>query len=154
MNTKIKYGLVTSIVWLFFQALLFIVGYNYRKTPLIDNYIDVIGLTLFMIITTLVWFWIGYRLRTKYIEELSYYKKEYTGIENKRFEKEFLSYFIFKRARMMGLLFLVAIPWYMLSPLRETSYDRKDYTILFIFFCLTVISFTIHFKGRNKYKDS
>lgn len=151
MNSKVKYGIITSIIWLLFQTLLFFIGTNYRTSPLISSNVDIVGLILFTIITTIVWFWIGYRVRSKYIEELSLYQKEYIEIDNKCLKKEFTKYFLFKRTRLMGLIFMTAIPWYILSPLRET-YQIKDFVILIIFFCLTIISFYFYFKGKKIYK--
>ena len=103
-----------------------------------------------MFTTTIVWFFIGFNIRDKYLKELYYYVSESSELNKIKIEKEFKRYFIFQRSRMFGFLFLTAIPWYIFSPIRQ-SLGLKDYIILSLLFLLALVFFVIYFRGKRKY---
>lgn len=150
MDTRTQYGVYTAIVWLVMSIALFFIASFCRSTPFIEDIVDVIALPIFMFTTTIVWFFIGFNIRDKYLKELYYYVSESSELNKIKIEKEFKRYFIFQRSRMFGFLFLTAIPWYIFSPIRQ-SLGLKDYIILSLLFLLALVFFVIYFRGKRKY---
>ena len=152
MKTKQTYGLITALAWVLGTSLLLVAATPYRTTPLIEGPADQVGLLLFMVVTALVWYGIGYHLRAKYLQELAYYQLQHPELSPKLLRKEFLHYFIYKRSKLLALLALTAIPWYIISPLRG-PYTLKDYILLSLFATLALIFGIWHFRGKRKYAE-
>lgn len=152
MSDRVKYGIITAIVWLVALVALIYVSSVVRDVELINGTTDVIGLIIFGMLSTAAWFWIGYKIRGKYVLELEYYKSQHESFDEIALHKEFKQYFIYKRSKLFIFLFLTAIPWYVLNPLR-VEYTMKDYVILSIFFVLALAFVIIYFRGKQKYRS-
>lgn len=143
MDDKIKYGFISLGIWNFFLVLMAILAASIRNVEyshFFDDGTGGIGISILIVIWSLIWFGIGYHVRKKYVEEKSYYMNKVTAIDETQYNKEFVVFHICKYAKMLTIVFLTAIPWYILGYV-DGSFSVRDFTFMGIMALLTIISF-------------
>lgn len=147
MNDKIRYGIITLVAWNLLVLLMAMLAASIRGVEysyFFEDGTGGVGISIFIVIWSLIWFGIGYHTRKKYVEEKNYYLKEAaTLIDEAQYNKEFIAYYVSKHAKVLSIVFLTAIPWYMLGYVNG-SFTVRDYLIMGAFALLTLISFGIY----------
>lgn len=146
MKDYFKYGVVTVIIWNTLIILMTIIAASVRKVDysyFFDDGTGGIGICLFLIIWSLIWFCIGYHSRKKYIQKKTFYKEMATLIDDKQFNKEYAAYYFSKQAKMLSVVLITAIPWYVIGYVRK-PFESKDLIIIAILAILSAITFIIY----------
>ncbi|MGI6794718.1 hypothetical protein ACMYZ5_10495 [Bacteroides sp. KG68] len=147
----IKYGFWTMVLWNLFVVLLAIIGAsinNRSYASFFDDGMNGIGMSLFLVAWSLIWFGIGYCFRKDFILKKKYYKEQAKSLDDKEFDKEFKSYYVAKYAKMLTIVFASAIPWYVIGYVREPLV-LKDFIVIFPLMLLSAGCYWL-FKLKSK----
>ncbi|RRD88608.1 hypothetical protein EII33_11915 [Bacteroides heparinolyticus] len=142
------------IVWNLFIVLLAIIGAsinNRSYASFFDDGMNGIGISLFLVAWSLIWFGIGYYFRKDFILKKNYYKEQAKSLGDNDFEKEFKSYYVAKYAKMFTIVFASAIPWYVIGYVRE-SLALRDFMIILPLMFLSAGCYWL-FKLKSKSSD-
>lgn len=107
MKDYFKYGIATAIIWNILIVLMAIIAASIRQVEysyFFDDGIGGIGICLFLIAWSLIWFYIGYHSRKKYIQKKLFYKEMAPSIDDKRFNQEYAAYYFSKQAKLLSIL--------------------------------------------------
>lgn len=146
MNDKIKYGFITLVVWNLLLILMTILAASVRKVNysyFFDDGTGGIGIALFILLWSLIWFVIGYHSRKKYVQEKAFYRKMASVVDDTRYNKAFAAYYISKHAKMLMIVFITAIPWYILGYVNE-QFIGRDFVVMGSLGVLAAISLGIY----------
>lgn len=138
----IKYGVITSVVWNVLLVLMAMLAASIRDVEysyFFDDGTGGFGISVLIVIWSLIWFGIGYHSRKKYVEERTFYMKA-TSLDKAQFNKEFISYYVSKHAKMLAIVFITAVPWYVLGYVNG-SFSMRDFIIIGVLIILAVASF-------------
>ena len=110
-----KYGFITMIGWnILLVILVFISSMSKHVSPnyIFDDGTGGIGITVFLLLWSLIWYGIGYKSRKDYVLTRDMYREQVPLLVHNQFDKVFRSYCIAKQAKLLSIVFATAIPWY------------------------------------------
>lgn len=146
MSNYVKYGLIALIAWnivLVLMAILAAFVRNIDYAYFFDDGMGGWGIGLFIVLWSLIWFAIGYHSRKKYVQEKAFYREQASLMEDAQYNKEFTAYYVSKHIRMLAIIFITAIPWYILGYVNG-SFAQRDFIIMGSLAALSAISFGIY----------
>ena len=146
MKDYFKYGIATAIIWNILIVLMAIIAASIRQVEysyFFDDGIGGIGICLFLIAWSLIWFYIGYHSRRKFIQKKLFYKEMAPSIDDKLFNQEYTAYYFSKQAKLLSILLVTAIPWHAIGYIRK-QLDHRDLIIISVLATLAVLSFGIY----------
>ena len=120
-----KYGLITMIGWNILLIVLILIVSTIKGFPftyIFDDGTGGIGMSIFLLIWSFIWYGIGYKSRKDYVLTRNMYREQVPSLEQNQFDNAFRSYYIAKQAKLLSLVFATAIPWYMISCIYRNLY--------------------------------
>ncbi|MEG1332947.1 MAG: hypothetical protein RSD11_04760 [Bacteroides sp.] len=146
MKDNLKYGFAALIGWNILIVLMAILAVHVRGieySAFFDDGIGGIGMCLFLLLWSLIWFYIGYDSRRKFVSEKQFYKEYAPLLDKKEFDKLFISHYVSRVSRVLAILSITAIPWYIIGYVRG-AFETKDWAILAVLALLSVVFFGVY----------
>ena len=69
-------------------------------TYIFDDGTGGIGMTIFLLLWSLIWYGIGYKSRKDYVLTRNMYREQVPSLEHNKFDNAFRSYYIAKQAKL------------------------------------------------------
>jgi hypothetical protein len=146
MNDKYKYGIIAVTGWNIFVILLMAIASFARDIPfgtVFDGRLDGIVRPIFLIIWSLCWFGIGYTSRKKYLSGKAFYREEAPLLTEEQFNKAYRRYYISKNAKIISIVLMAGIPWYILGHVRG-DFCLTDWIIIAVMFVASIFAFAFY----------
>lgn len=146
-----KYGLTTMIGWNILLIVLLLIVSTIKGFPfnyIFDDGTGGIGMTIFLLLWSLIWYGIGYKSRKDYVIARNMYREQVPLLEYEQFNKAYRDYYIGKQARLLSIVFVTAIPWYVIGCV-SLSITYKDIIVIAIMAVISVLCFCIS-KNKNR----
>ena len=140
-----KYGLITMIGWNILLIVLILIVSTIKGFPfnyILDDGTGGIGMTIFLLLWSLIWYGIGYKSRKDYVIARNMYREQVPLLEYEQFNKAYRDYYIGKQARLLSIVFATAIPWYVIGYVR-LPISHTDIVIMAILAIISVSCFCI-----------
>ena len=144
-----KYGLITMTGWNILLIVLILIVSTIKGFPFTYIFNDGtggIGMTIFLLLWSFIWYGIGYKSRKDYVLTRDMYREQVPSLEHNQFDNAFRSYYIAKQAKLLSIVFATAIPWYMIGNV-DFPMTTKDIFIITILAIVSVSSFCVSKKG-------
>ena len=146
-----KYGFMTMIGWNILLVILVFIGSmskNVSPNYIFDDGTGGIGMTIFLLLWSLIWYGIGYKSRKDYVLTRNMYREQVPSLEQNLFDNAFRSYYIAKQAKLLSIVFATAIPWYMIGYV-DFPMTTKDILIVTLLVVVSVSCFCVSKKALN-----
>lgn len=144
-----KYGLTTMIGWNMLLIILILIVSTIKGFPftyIFDDGTGGIGMSIFLLVWSLIWYGIGYKSRKDFVIARNMYREQVPLLEYEQFNKAYRDYYIGKQTRLLSILFATAIPWYVIGYV-SLPITNKDIIIIALMAVISVLCFCI---SRNK----
>ena len=151
VNDLNRYGLVTMIGWNILLVVLILIVSTIKGVSMfyiLDDGTGGVGMSIFLLIWSLIWYGIGYKLRKDFITTRSMYREQVPLLELKQFNKAYRNYYIGKQAKLLSIVFVTAIPWYIIGHV-DFPMTTKDIIIVAILAVISVSCFYFSRKALN-----
>ena len=146
-----KYGLITMIGWNILLIVLILIVSTIKGFPfnyILDDGTGGIGMTIFLLLWSLIWYGIGYKSRKDYVIARNMYREQVPLLEYEQFNKAYRDYYIGKQAKLLSIVFATAIPWYMIGYV-DFPMTTKDVIIVAILAVISASCFYLSRKALN-----
>ena len=146
-----KYGFITMIGWnILLVILVFISSMSKHVSPnyIFDDGTGGIGMTVFLLLWSLIWYGIGYKSRKDYVIARNMYREQVPLLEYEQFNKAYRDYYIGKQAKLLSIVFATAVPWYMIGYV-DFPMTTKDVIIVAILAVISASCFYLSRKALN-----
>ena len=100
------------------------------------------GMSIFLLIWSLIWYGIGYKSRKDFVTTRNMYREQVPLLEHEQFNKAYRDHYIGKQAKLLSIVFATAIPWYMIGYVR-LPISHTDIVIIAILAIISVSCFCI-----------
>ena len=151
VNDLNRYGLATMIGWNILLVVLILIVSIVKGVSMFYIFNDGtggVGMSIFLLIWSLIWYGIGYKSRKDFITTRSMYREQVPLLELKQFNKAYRSYYIGKQAKLLSIVFVTAIPWYIIGHV-DFPMTTKDIIIVAILAVISVSCFCFSRKALN-----
>lgn len=101
-----------------------------------------IDISIFFFIWSIFWYGIGYKSRKDYVLRRKMFKENFSLLDDKKFNKVFRLHYVSEQAKILSIVFLTAIPWYILGYTNE-SISKENIIIVISMGTLSLICFLI-----------
>ena len=101
-----------------------------------------IGISIFFFIWSFFGYVIGYKSRKDYELRRKMFKENFSLLDDKKFNKVFRIHYVSEQAKILSIVFLTAIPWYILGYTNE-SISKENIIIVISMGTLSLICFLI-----------
>lgn len=101
-----------------------------------------IGISIFFFIWSFLGYVIGYKSRKDYVLRRKMFKENFSLLDDKKFNKVFRIHYVSGQAKILSIVFLTAIPWYILGYTNE-SISKENIIIVISMGTLSLICFLI-----------
>ena len=146
-----KYGFMTMIGWnILLVIFVFIGSMSKHVSPnyIFDDGTGGIGMTIFLLLWSLIWYGIGYKSRKDYVIARNMYREQLPLLEYEQFNKAYRDYYIGKQAKLLSIVFATAVPWYMIGYV-DFPMTTKDVIIVAILAVISASCFYLSRKALN-----
>ena len=146
-----RYGLVTMIGWNILLGVLVLIVSSVKGISvsyIFDDGTGGAGMSIFLLIWSLIWYGIGYKSRKDFITTRSMYREQVPLLELKQFNKAYRNYYIGKQAKLLSIVFVTAIPWYIIGHV-DFPMTTKDIIIVAILAVISASCFCFSRKALN-----
>ena len=146
-----KYGFMTMIGWNILLVIFVFIGSMSKHVSPNSIFVDGtggIGMTIFLLLWSLIWYGIGYKSRKDYVLTRNMYREQVPSLEQNLFDNAFRFYYIAKQAKLLSIVFATAIPWYMIGYV-DFPMTTKDILIVTILVVISVSCFCVSKKALN-----
>ena len=146
-----RYGLAAMVGWNILLVVLVLIMSTIKGFPfnyILDDGTGGIGMTIFLLLWSLIWYGIGYKSRKDYVLTRNMYREQVPSLEQNQFDNAFRSYYIAKQAKLLSLVFATAIPWYMIGYV-DFPMTTKDVIIVAILAVISASCFYLSRKALN-----
>ena len=150
-NDSNKYGLAAVVGWNILLVVLVLIMSTVKGISfsyIFDDGTGGVGMSIFLLIWSLIWYGIGYKLRKDFITTRSMYREQVPLLELKQFNKTYRGYYIGKQAKLLSIVFATAIPWYMIGYV-DFPMTTKDVIIVAILAVISASCFCLSRKALN-----
>ena len=147
-----KYGLTTMIGWnILLIGLILIVSIikGFPFTYIFDDGTGGIGMSIFLLIWSLIWYGIGYKSRKDFVITRNMYREQVPLLEHEQFNKAYRDHYIGKQTKLLSIVFVTAIPWYAITYVR-LPFSHNDIVIIAILVTISVSCFYISKKKAKR----
>ena len=151
LNNFHKYGWITMIVWNLLLVILILIVSTIRKVPftyIFDDGMGGVGISVFLLLWSLIWYGIGYKSRKDFVLMRNMYREHVPLLEQAQFDKAYRNYYIAKQAKLLSIVFATAIPWYIIGYV-DFPMATKDIIIVAILAGISVSCFCLSRKTLN-----
>ena len=137
MDSKVKYGVYTVLIWNWIIAINIIL-----RTTLVSTPLDLSspGMKFFFILWSVVMFGVGYLARKDYLIKEQVFIDRFKNLPQNEVKELFKTEFCSKSARMFFYISIGAIPWFIIGYWTEVS---RTTTYIFCL-ALAVIAITLY----------
>lgn len=101
-----------------------------------------IDISIFFFIWSFFGYVIGYKSRKDYVLRRKMFKENFSLLDDKKFNKVFRIHYVSGQAKILSIVFLTAIPWYILGYTNE-SISKENIIIVISMGTLSLICFLI-----------
>lgn len=101
-----------------------------------------IGISIFFFIWSFFGYVIGYKSRKDYVLRRKMFKENFSLLDDQKFNKVFRIHYVSGQAKILSIVFLTAIPWYILGYTNE-SISKENIIIVISMGTLSLICFLI-----------
>ena len=108
------------------------------------------GISIFFFIWSFFGYVIGYKSRKDYVLRRKMFKENFSLLDDKKFNKVFRIHYVSEQAKILSIVFLTAIPWYILGYTNE-SISKENIIIVISMGTLSLICFLISKKLKQIY---
>ena len=136
------------IAWNLLLVILMLIVSTIRKVPftyIFDDGMSGVGISLFLLLWSIIWYGIGYKSRKDFVLTRNIYREQVPLLEQAQFDKAYRNYYIAKQAKLLSIVFATAIPWYIIGYV-DFPMTTKDIVIVAV---LAVISASCFFISRK-----
>ena len=151
VNDLNRYGLATMIGWNILLVVLILIVSTVKGVSMFYIFNDGtggVGMSIFLLIWSLIWYGIGYKSRKDFITTRSMYREQVPLLELKQFNKAYRSYYIGKQAKLLSVVFTTAIPWYIIGHV-DFPMTTKDIIIVAILAFISASCFCFSREALN-----
>ena len=144
-----RYGLVTMIGWNILLVILVLIVSTVKGISvsyIFDDGTGGAGMSIFLLIWSLIWYGIGYKSRKDFVTTRDMYREQVPLLEHEQFNKAYRDHYIGKQARLLSIVFATAIPWYMIGYVRLPV----SHTDIIIMAILAIISVSCFYISKKK----
>lgn len=139
-NNYFKWGIAFALSWNIliigiYTIMCIINGVGFSENIEVDSWY---GFYACYVMATLVWFYIGYGLRKEYITKKGMFVSSFSDISKSKTEEIFRLHFIKRYSKILTIVFVTAIPWYMIANVRE-DLRTKDIVYISIFMIVSTV---------------
>ena len=146
-----RYGLAAMVGWNILLVVLVLIMSTVKGISfsyIFDDGTGGVGMSIFLLIWSLIWYGIGYKLRKDFITTRSMYREQVPLLEQTQFNKAYRNYYIGKQAKLLSIVFVTAIPWYIIGHV-DFPMTTKDIIIVAILAVISVSCFCFSRKALN-----
>lgn len=146
-----RYGLATMIGWNVLLVVLILIVSTVKGVSMsyiFDDGTGGVGMSIFLLIWSLIWYGIGYKSRKDFVLTRNMYKEQVPLLEQTQFNKAYRSYYIGKQTKLLSIVFVTAIPWYIIGHV-DFPMTTKDVIIVAILAVISVSCFCFSRKALN-----
>ena len=140
-----KYGLTTMIGWNILLIVLILIVSTIKGFPftyIFDDGTGGIGMSIFLLIWSIIWYGIGYKSRKDFVITKNMYREHVPLLEYEQFDKAYRDYYIGKQTRLLFIVFATAIPWYVIGYV-SLPISHTDIIIMAILAIISISCFCI-----------
>ena len=144
-----KYGMVTMIGWNILLGVLVLIVSSVKGISvsyIFDDGTGGAGMSIFLLIWSLIWYGIGYKSRKDFVTTRDMYREQVPLLEHEQFNKAYRDHYIGKQAKLLSIVFATAIPWYMIGYVRLPV----SHTDIIIMAILAIISVSCFYISKKK----
>ena len=151
LNNFHKYGWITMIAWNLLLVILMLIVSTIRKVPftyIFDDGMSGVGISLFLLLWSIIWYGIGYKSRKDFVLTRNIYREQVPLLEQAQFDKAYRNYYIAKQAKLLSIVFATAVPWYIIGYVNFPM-TTKDVIIVAILAFISASCFYLSRKALN-----
>ena len=140
-----RYGLATMIGWNILLVILVLIMSTIKGISvsyIFDDGTGGVGMSIFLLIWSLIWYGIGYKSRKNFITTRNMYREQVPLLEHEQFNKAYCDHYIGKQAKPLSIVFATAIPWYVIGYVRLPVSDT-DIIVMAVLIIISVSCFCI-----------
>ena len=140
-----KYGMVTMIGWNILLVILILIVSTVKSVSFsyfFDDGTGGAGMSIFLLIWSLIWYGIGYKSRKDFVTTRDMYREQVPLLEHEQFNKAYRDHYIGKQAKLLSIVFATAIPWYVIGYVR-LPINHSNIVIMAILAIISVSCFCI-----------
>ena len=146
-----RYGLAAMVGWNILLVVLVLIMSTVKGISfsyIFDDGTGGIGMSIFLLIWSLIWYGIGYKSRKDFVTTKNMYREQVPLLELKQFNKAYRNHYIGKQAKLLSIVFATAIPWYMIGNV-DFPMTTKDVIIVAILAVISASCFYLSRKALN-----
>lgn len=146
-----KCGFITMVGWniiLIASTLIRSVIKGVSPIYLFNDGVGGIGISIFLLIWSIIWYGIGYNSRKDYIFMKNKYREQYSKLDEQKFNHAFRIHYINEQTKILSLILLLAIPWYLLGHVKG-SINKENLLIVTSIGVLSLTCFFIYKKTKQ-----
>lgn len=148
-KTCTTYGLLTAVAWNVALAALAWVSEVPLKQLLTAHLFVQLGFTALLIIWSVLWYFMGYQFRKKYLRKRETYRAALPKADRKNFNQVYFKYHLAKNSRAVSIVLFTAIPWYFVLQAINRNMHSRDYWIVGSLFVVSSLLYGLHKRYRN-----
>ena len=140
-----RYGLATMIGWNILLGVLVLIVSSVKGISvsyIFDDGTGGAGMSIFLLIWSLIWYGIGYKSRKDFVTTRNMYREQVPLLEHEQFNKAYRDHYIGKQTKLLSIVFATAIPWYMIGYVR-LPISHNDIIIMAILAIISISCFCI-----------
>ena len=144
-----RYGLAPMIGWNILLGVLVLIVSTVKGISfsyIFDDGTGGAGMSIFLLIWSLIWYGIGYKSRKDFVTTRDMYREQVPLLEHEQFNKAYRDHYIGKQAKLLSIVFATAIPWYMIGYVRLPV----SHTDIIIMAILAIISVSFFYISKKK----
>ena len=140
-----RYGLAAMVGWNILLVVLVLIMSTVKGISfsyIFDDGTGGVGMSIFLLIWSLIWYGIGYKSRKNFVTTKNMYREQVPLLEHEQFNKAYRNHYIGKQAKLLSIVFATAIPWYVIGYVR-LPISHTDIIIMAILAIISVSCFCI-----------
>ena len=113
-----RYGLAAMVGWNILLVVLVLIMSTVKGISfsyIFDDGTGGVGMSIFLLIWSLIWYGIGYKSRKDFVTTKNMYREQVPLLEHEQFNKAYRNHYIGKQAKLLSIVFATAIPWYVIG---------------------------------------
>lgn len=146
-----KYGFITMIGWNIMLIIITLIHSIIKEVSpiyIFNDGVGGIGISIFILIWSLIWYGIGYNTRKDYIFRKNIYREIHSKLDSETFNHIFRLHYINEQAKILSFIILLAIPWYLLGHVKG-SINKDNFIIVTLIGLLSLTFFFIYKKTKE-----
>lgn len=144
-----KYGVLSMLLWNALLCMLILASKESVKEMLTGSNFKLIGSMLLIIIWSVIWYFIGYQHRKKYLIQKESFKADLPIADQDHFDSAYFKYHLSKNTKAISIVLFIAIPWYFIGYVQGNTMHMRDYLVVGILLFVASCLYTIHKKYRD-----